>query len=321
MADATPPARARIACKACNARRVKCDAAIERPCWHCRTRGTPCELIESRRGKYVRTTPRRSRRLPLDNRDTPNTPLSAEPHREAAIDRTLQTTSSSGSSDLTYIIEVNSTPRHGSTHPSKVHYPIPPSIAQTLSHSPRAEDPVSLRDALILPPSPVAEKLIRAFFELIHPAFPVIDRHEFSRLYAQGQASPLLLQAIYLLGFTVGDESLVHAAGYSDRVVARRTHYLRAKALYDADYETCSVTTVAALLLLGFYWSGPEDQKDTCYWIGCATHVAQALGMHRSYVSGGLIRRGLADFHLAYCNQAHPDQCGACGSVFGGRSM
>ncbi|RAH65213.1 uncharacterized protein BO66DRAFT_443203 [Aspergillus aculeatinus CBS 121060] len=247
MADATPPARARIACKACNARRVKCDAAIERPCWHCRTRGTPYELIESRRGKYVRTTPRRSRTLSLDNRDTPNTPntpLSAEPHREAAIDRTLQTTSSPGSSALTYIIEVNSTPRHGSTHPSKVHYPIPPSIAQTLSHSPRAEDPVSLRDTLILPPSPVAEKLIRAFFELIHPAFPVVDRHEFSRL---------------------------------------RTHYLRAKALYDADYETCSVTIVAALLLLGFYWSGPEDRKDTCYWIACATNVAQALGMHRSH--------------------------------------
>ncbi|RAK71472.1 uncharacterized protein BO72DRAFT_473222 [Aspergillus fijiensis CBS 313.89] len=265
MADATPPARARIACKACNARRVKCDAAIERPCWHCRTRGTPCELIKSRRGRYVRTTPRRSRRLPIDNRDTsdtPDAPLSAESHREAAIDRTLQTTSSSGSSDLTYIIEVNSTPRHGSTHPSKVHYPIPPSIAQALSHSPRAEDPVSLRDALLLPPSP------------------------FCRLYAQGQPSPLLLQAIFLLGFTVGDESLVHAAGYSDRVVARRTHYLRAKALYNADYETCSVTTVAALLLLGFYWSGPEDQKDTCYWIGCAIHVAQALGMHRSYVSG-----------------------------------
>ena len=45
--------RARVACKACNARRVKCDAADGQPCWHCRTRQTPCELIESKRGKYV----------------------------------------------------------------------------------------------------------------------------------------------------------------------------------------------------------------------------------------------------------------------------
>ncbi|PYI13136.1 hypothetical protein BO99DRAFT_427302 [Aspergillus violaceofuscus CBS 115571] len=235
MADTTPLPRARIACKACNARRVKCDAAIERPCWHCRMRGTPCELIESRRGRYT-----------------------------------------TNFSNLTYTIEVDAAPEHGSTHPSKVQYPIPPSIAQTLSHTPQTEAPVSLPVALILPPLPVAEKLIRAFFELIHPAFPVIDRHEFSHLYTQGQASPLLLQAIFLLGFTVGDESLIHAAGYSDRA-----------ALYDADYETCRDTIVAALLLLGFYWSGPEDQKDTCYWIGCATNAAQALGMHRSISQSG----------------------------------
>ena len=45
--------RARVACKACNARRVKCDAADGQPCWHCQKRNTHCELIESRRGKYV----------------------------------------------------------------------------------------------------------------------------------------------------------------------------------------------------------------------------------------------------------------------------
>lgn len=45
--------RARVDCKACNARRVNCDAAEGQPCWHCRTRQTSCELIQSRRGKYV----------------------------------------------------------------------------------------------------------------------------------------------------------------------------------------------------------------------------------------------------------------------------
>ena len=50
------PRRTRVACKACHARRVKCDAGDGQPCWHCRTRNTTCELIESRRGKYVDQT-------------------------------------------------------------------------------------------------------------------------------------------------------------------------------------------------------------------------------------------------------------------------
>ncbi|BCR88967.1 fungal specific transcription factor domain-containing protein [Aspergillus chevalieri] len=85
-----------------------------------------------------------------------------------------------------------------------------------------------------------------------------------------------------MLGFTVGSENLVRAAGYNDRAVARKTHYLRAKVLYDADYETDRMNLVAVLLLLGFWWAGYEEQKDTCYWVGCATTVAQSFGMHRS---------------------------------------
>lgn len=85
-----------------------------------------------------------------------------------------------------------------------------------------------------------------------------------------------------MVGFTIASTSLLSAAGYSDRATARKTHYLRAKALYDADYEMDRLTTAAALLLLGFWWANPDDQKDTNYWISCAVNVAQSLGIHRS---------------------------------------
>lgn len=187
---------------------------------------------------------------------------------------------------LSYIVEVVHSPKDGSTEPLKVHYPIPASIADRPApdHGPRAQEPVSLQDAFTMPTRDVSDRLIRAFFEIIHPAYPVFDRKSFTQLYCQGQASPLVLQTVFLLGFTVGSENLVHAAGYSDRATARKTHYLRAKALYDADYENDRMNLVGVLLLLGFWWAGHEDQKDTCYWVGCATTVAQSLGMHRSYV-------------------------------------
>ncbi|TDZ33276.1 Cutinase transcription factor 1 alpha [Colletotrichum spinosum] len=59
-----------------------------------------------------------------------------------------------------------------------------------------------------------------------------------------------------MLGFTVGGDGLIQEAGFIDRATARRTHYLRAKALYDADYDNDRLNIAAALLLLGFWWAG-----------------------------------------------------------------
>jgi len=64
---------------------------------------------------------------------------------------------------------------------------------------------------------------------------------------------------------------------------AALTFYKRAKALYDANYEDDRVTIVQALVLMGWYWEGPEDvTKNVFYWSRVATIVAQGSGMHRS---------------------------------------
>ncbi|KAJ5279335.1 hypothetical protein N7478_004707 [Penicillium angulare] len=133
-----------------------------------------------------------------------------------------------------------------------------------------------------MPTPDVLNQLVYTFFHRIHPAYPVFDRESFLQLYYANRASPLVLQTIALLGFTIGSDDLVRAAGFSDRVTARKTHFLRAKALYDADYETDRMNLVAVLLLFGFWWASPEGQKDTCFWVGCASMLAQSLGMHRS---------------------------------------
>lgn len=46
--------RARLACTACNARRVKCDVVESRPCRNCVAANVLCETRESRRGKHPR---------------------------------------------------------------------------------------------------------------------------------------------------------------------------------------------------------------------------------------------------------------------------
>ncbi|KAK0640528.1 Acetamidase regulatory protein [Lasiodiplodia hormozganensis] len=259
-ADTSPPhlRRARIACKACNARRVKCDAADGQPCWHCRTRRTPCELIESKRGKYVKPTLPQALRTGTEkaladapagqsaqplllagassetvrDADAPQhcdgsnadkllgqlqqiqgfDTLSAgtdqlQPVTERQNDQSRQTARSHGTTKahrVSYIVEVVYKADNGVTESLKVHYSIPASIVEppVSDRGRRVGKFVSLAEALIMPVGEVADELIRAFFEVIHPAYPVFDRKEFMRRYLCGDSSPLVLQTIYLLGFT-----------------------------------------------------------------------------------------------------------------------
>ncbi|KAF4967712.1 hypothetical protein FSARC_4773 [Fusarium sarcochroum] len=337
QASATPRSRvARVACKACHARRVKCDAADGQPCWHCRSRDVACELIESKRGKYARRSnaqprqQRASRRLQqtqvpsTDQGDTPdidNITIGNPPNNEnlpghSEIQRhdigdvtqntetdTHQQTQSSlsqvndrsfflgDSNSLSYIVEMICSPRGGVSEPVKVHYPIPASIVDRAVAPTRPQvEPLSVQDALVMPSKDISDRLIYTFFDILHPPYPVLDRRAFSELYNQGKASPMLLHTMYLVTFILCDDSLIQAAGFSDRNAARKYHYLRAKTLYDVDHETDRNIIAAALFLLGFWWNGPEDQKDSWFWLGCATTYAQSLGMHRSHTAACLGR-------------------------------
>ncbi|KAF4345614.1 cutinase transcription factor 1 alpha [Fusarium beomiforme] len=193
------------------------------------------------------------------------------------------------SSSLSYIVEMICSPRSGVSEPVKVHYPIPASIADRAVVPTRPQvEPLGIQDALTMPSKEISDRLVYTFFEIIHPPYPVIDRRAFSEAYKQGKASPTLLHAMYLATFILCDESLIEAAGFSDRTAARKHHYLRMKTLYDVDHETDRNALTAAVFLLGFWWNGPDDQKDSWFWLGCATSCAQSLGMYRSAVSSRL---------------------------------
>ncbi|KLP03310.1 related to cutinase transcription factor 1 beta [Fusarium fujikuroi] len=73
------PVRTAVACRRCNARKIKCLAPNGVPCLNCDSAGADCQLIESRRGKYPR-----HRRL------RPNKPSTVD-----KADETLQSSSTS----------------------------------------------------------------------------------------------------------------------------------------------------------------------------------------------------------------------------------
>ncbi|KAG9503473.1 Cutinase transcription factor 1 alpha [Fusarium musae] len=99
--------------------------------------------------------------------------------------------------------------------------------------------------------------------------------------------SMLLLQCVLLAGARISTNSELRVDGSTSTAVA--TFYRRAKALYDADYERDRMTLVQSMLLMGWYWAGPDDiSKNMFYWSQSAIAVAQNFGLHRNMGNSGL---------------------------------
>lgn len=169
-----------------------------------------------------------------------------------------------------------------------VHYPLPENVRGSRARLTELDnveiDILHQRGAFLLPPRALCDELVDAFFKWVAPIVPVINRNRFMRQYRDAKNPPslLLLQSILLAGSRVcNNPQLMDANGST--TPAALTFYKRAKALYDANYEDDRVTIVQALVLMGWYWEGPEDvTKNVFYWSRVATIVAQGSGMHRS---------------------------------------
>ncbi|KAK8868648.1 fungal-specific transcription factor domain-containing protein [Apiospora arundinis] len=192
------------------------------------------------------------------------------------------------SSNLTLLVH----DRQGSS--DVVHYPLPDNVRGSRARLTELDnieiDILHQRGAFLLPPRSLCDELIEAYFRWVHPIVPVINHSRFMRQYRDPKNPPslLLLQAVLLAGSRVcSNPQLMDANGST--TPAALTFYKRAKALYDANYEDDRVTIVQSLILMGWYWEGPEDvTKNVFYWSRVATIVAQGSGMHRSVESSQL---------------------------------
>ena len=196
--------------------------------------------------------------------------------------------------------------RHGTT--DVVHYPLPDTVKGTRARQTDLDaleiDILHQRGAFLLPPRSLCDELVDSYFKWISPVVPVVNKTRFMQRYRDIKNPPsvLLLQAMLLAGSRVcTNPQLMDANGST--TPAAMTFYKRAKALYDANYEDDRVTIVQALVLMGWYWEGPEGSayslvqsainlidvwldvtKNVFYWTRVATIVAQGSGMHRRSV-------------------------------------
>ncbi|EHA23703.1 hypothetical protein ASPNIDRAFT_180188, partial [Aspergillus niger ATCC 1015] len=303
--------RAKQACLHCNKRRIRCNVLQMRPCQNCLALNVPCEIGVSKRGKYPRKKSARQQtdgnsvQLPAssakggnhsftvsagDKSDAKESHVHPIPGDAASAHPTVFF---GESSPLTVVIdEGRRSPEKGTNemHMTRFHYAIPEKLdafntrdEAFRAHKIKQEGQLRADGAFSYPPPETCETLLRAYFDWFHPCFPILDCAAVYESYVQGSMSPLLLQAILFIGVSLCTDEVFARTEFSVRYWAKFLFYSRAKAIYDAEWESNKTVKIQALFLLSFWRGGPSEERDIRFWLGIAIDLAQKRGMHLMY--------------------------------------
>ncbi|TGJ87956.1 hypothetical protein E0Z10_g814 [Xylaria hypoxylon] len=159
--------------------------------------------------------------------------------------------------------------------------PLPSKLA------PEDVDYLRAKGALSVPSFPLQKALLRAYAEYVHPYMPLLDLHSFLSIVdaqdgSRGQTSLFLYQAVMFCATAFVSSKILKEAGYTSRKAARRAFFLKARLLYDFDYENDRLLLVQGLLLMTYWYETPDDQKDTWHWMGVAISLGHTIGLHRN---------------------------------------
>ncbi|KAI1049415.1 hypothetical protein LB506_004587 [Fusarium annulatum] len=136
------------------------------------------------------------------------------------------------------------------------------------------------RGCFTLPPQPLQEALIKAYFHHCHSFEPVLDPQELFNAYSKGQLSLLLLWSVFMCAATFVEESLFLMNLFQYPLTFKRNAFQRAKTLYDADYEKNKITLIQSVFLMGHFYADAEDRLGPWHWNGIAIGLSHTIGLH-----------------------------------------
>ena len=189
--------------------------------------------------------------------------------------------------------EEETQPASGTTSPG--HHP---------SHM-RSEDIAYLQSegAFDFPETSILDALVDAFVTRFCPLYSIVDLAGFNGLYKAQRVSPVLLNAVCLIGASFCDSAIIHQMSLSrrsdatqmspddrsdmpqksldSRSEARRAFYDRTKALFDLGYETNQLVLIQSALMMSFWGPHLKSYTNPSSWVDTATTIAASLGIHR----------------------------------------
>lgn len=146
----------------------------------------------------------------------------------------------------------------------------------------------------ILPPRRIADELVGAYWELVHPLYPFLDKQRTENAYRviwSGETTTMderLLMCTINVMFALGCE-LSKTIAPEQRQASSSVYFKRARDLLQLDlWGAGSTELVQCLLLMGQYLQSTNTHDQCWMVIGHAVRVAQSLGFHLPETSSRL---------------------------------
>ncbi|KIW04654.1 uncharacterized protein PV09_04398 [Verruconis gallopava] len=152
------------------------------------------------------------------------------------------------------------------------------------------EDPTEA--VFTLPDKQTADTLKQAFFDHVHPNYPLFHQTMFQLRYEAmwksetppDESDPGWICVLSLI-FVFGSQEL---DPFGSQATAIQKRYLRiARCYVDHLVSTTSLQNIQALMLLQLYYHNVGERNASWMLLGCASRMAIALGMHREGANVG----------------------------------
>ena len=146
----------------------------------------------------------------------------------------------------------------------------------------------------LLPARDVADALVEAYFDRVHPNYMIFHRGAFQLRYESiwidhktpiDEFEPALICSIFMM-FVFGAQALEHQDEEKSVQLQRRYLDLVQSRTYEL-LHTTSLLNVQALLLLQLHQHNASERNTSWMLLGGASRMALSLGMHREGAAGG----------------------------------
>ena len=136
-----------------------------------------------------------------------------------------------------------------------------------------------------------SDELLQVYFNHVYPYAPVLSETDFLKSYENGDQSVFLLQAIFANVIPYISEQLLSDLGYTDRHIAQKTFFSKAKLLYDLGCEKGQLQILQGSIVLSTMSFSYASDNDYRFWLANAVRIATQMGLHTSSLVKSVNRR------------------------------
>ncbi|KAL4809538.1 fungal-specific transcription factor domain-containing protein [Aspergillus unguis] len=166
--------------------------------------------------------------------------------------------------------------------PSRLHFVLPSYIKAPPLHI--TDDDlryIQVKGVLNLPCPATCEKLWKAYFLLVHPIIPILDREQvLQSLHLIDSTNKISLLLFYCV-MSTAQLFLDAQEGCGTISASAQSMFEKARVLHDLHWETDQLTILRSVLLMTYFPRSTRGHRNPGHWVSTAVSVAYRLNLHR----------------------------------------